>query len=126
MVRIRAQAVAVRGAPRATQDIDITVQVERTRLGVLIEALASEGFQPRARDDQIDLHARAMHQRHDRPPREQLVGHVRIAGPEPLRRQRLSATQDMLWIIRVWVGVGEEGTWEYLKGVKRFRANMTE
>ena len=30
----------------------------------------------------------------------------------------LSATQDMIWIVRVWVGVGEEGTWEYLSGEK--------
>ena len=28
----------------------------------------------------------------------------------------LSATQDVLRIIRVWVGVREEGTWEYLRG----------
>ena len=30
----------------------------------------------------------------------------------------LSATQDMIWIVRVWVGVGEESTWEYLRGYK--------
>ena len=27
----------------------------------------------------------------------------------------LSATQDMVWIVRVCVGVREEGTWEYLR-----------
>ena len=42
-----AQAVAVRGAPRATQDIDVTVQVERTRLRALVEALESEGLRHR-------------------------------------------------------------------------------
>ena len=42
-----AQAVAVRGAPRATQDIDITVQVEPTRLRTLVDALESEGLSPR-------------------------------------------------------------------------------
>ena len=39
MVRLRAQAVAVRGAPRAAQDVDATAQVRRTRLGALVEAL---------------------------------------------------------------------------------------
>ena len=53
-----AQAVAVRGAPRATQDIDVTVQVERTRLGALVEALASEGFRPRYPDVADELLAR--------------------------------------------------------------------
>ena len=42
-----AQAVAVRGAPRATQDIDVTVQVERTHLRALVEALESEGLRHR-------------------------------------------------------------------------------
>ena len=45
-----AQAVAVRGAPRATQDIDITVQIERSRLRELIEALATEGLRHRYPD----------------------------------------------------------------------------
>ena len=27
----------------------------------------------------------------------------------------LGATQEAFWIIRVWVGVGKEGTWEYLR-----------
>ena len=39
-----AQAVAVRGAPRATQDIDVTVEVERRRLPALVEALESAGL----------------------------------------------------------------------------------
>lgn len=42
-----AQAVAVRGAPRATQDVDITVEVEPTRLRTLVDALESEGLRPR-------------------------------------------------------------------------------
>ncbi len=45
-----AQAVAVRGAPRATQDIDVTVQVEPTRLRTLVEALESEGLRHRYPD----------------------------------------------------------------------------
>ena len=45
-----AQAVAVRGAPRATQDIDITVQVEAIRLRALVEALESEGLRHRFPD----------------------------------------------------------------------------
>jgi len=42
-----AQAVAVRGAPRATQDVDVTVQVERGELARLVAALESEGLQHR-------------------------------------------------------------------------------
>lgn len=42
-----AQAVAVRGAPRATQDIDITVDVARSRLPQLTIALESEGIRHR-------------------------------------------------------------------------------
>ena len=45
-----AQAVAVRGAPRATQDIDVTVQVEPGRLPALVEALESEGLRHRYPD----------------------------------------------------------------------------
>ena len=45
-----AQAVSVRGAPRATQDIDITVAVERTHLRALVEALESEGLRHRYPD----------------------------------------------------------------------------
>ena len=45
-----AQAVAVRGAPRTTQDIDITVQVEPTRLRTLVAALESEGLSHRYPD----------------------------------------------------------------------------
>lgn len=45
-----AQAVAVRGAPRATQDIDVTVQIDRTRLPELIAALAVEGLHHRYPD----------------------------------------------------------------------------
>lgn len=42
-----AQAVAVRGAPRATQDLDVTVELERSRVRELCEALAGEGFRER-------------------------------------------------------------------------------
>ena len=42
-----AQAVAVRGAPRATQDVDITVQVDRGDLGPLVLALQEEGLRHR-------------------------------------------------------------------------------
>ncbi len=42
-----AQAVTVRGAPRATQDIDVTVEVERARLQELILALEGEGIHHR-------------------------------------------------------------------------------
>ena len=45
-----AQAVAVRGAPRATQDIDVTVQIERSRLRELVDALAEEGLRHRYPD----------------------------------------------------------------------------
>ena len=45
-----AQAVSVRGAPRATQDVDVTVEVERTRLRDLIRALESEGLRHRFPD----------------------------------------------------------------------------
>ena len=45
-----AQAVAVRGAPRATQDVDVTVQIERSRLRELIDALAAEGLRHRYPD----------------------------------------------------------------------------
>ena len=53
-----AQAVAVRGAPRATQDIDVTVQVERTHLRALVEALESEGLRHRYPDLADELLAR--------------------------------------------------------------------
>ena len=39
-----AQAVAVRGAPRATQDIDVTVQVERGHLPELLAGLQAAGL----------------------------------------------------------------------------------
>lgn len=45
-----AQAVAVRGAPRATQDVDITVEVERGGLPGLAKALESEGLRHRYPD----------------------------------------------------------------------------
>jgi len=58
-----AQAVSVRGAPRATQDVDVTVDVERTRLRDLIRALESEGLRHRMKvlagrgKDLDDLHS---------------------------------------------------------------------
>jgi hypothetical protein len=45
-----AQAVAVRGAPRTTQDVDITVEVTRDELPPLLDALAQEGLQQRYPD----------------------------------------------------------------------------
>ncbi|MYD69614.1 MAG: hypothetical protein F4W89_02555 [Acidobacteria bacterium] len=53
-----AQAVAVRGAPRATQDIDITVQVERTGIQALVRSLESAGLRHRHPDLADDLLAR--------------------------------------------------------------------
>jgi hypothetical protein len=45
-----AQAVSVRGAPRATQDVDVTLDVERPRLRELIRELESEGLRHRFPD----------------------------------------------------------------------------
>ena len=45
-----AQAVSVRGAPRATQDVDVTIDVERPRLRDLIRELESEGLRHRFPD----------------------------------------------------------------------------
>ncbi|MAE70113.1 MAG: hypothetical protein CME06_06550 [Gemmatimonadetes bacterium] len=45
-----AQAVAVRGAPRATQDVDITVKIARAKLPELIDAVAAVGLSPRFPD----------------------------------------------------------------------------
>ena len=42
-----AQAVAVRGAPRATQDVDVTVQVDPGQLDELVADLESEGLRHR-------------------------------------------------------------------------------
>jgi hypothetical protein len=42
-----AQAVSVRAAPRATQDVDVTVEVERDRVEALVEALHAEGIRHR-------------------------------------------------------------------------------
>jgi hypothetical protein len=42
-----AQAVAVRGAPRTTQDVDVTVDVSRDQLPELIGGMAQEGLQQR-------------------------------------------------------------------------------
>ena len=53
-----AQAVVVRGAPRATQDIDVTVEVDRRRLRVVIEALESEGLRHRYPDIADELLAK--------------------------------------------------------------------
>ncbi len=39
-----AQAVAVRGSPRATQDVDVTVEVERSRLPELTSSLEAAGL----------------------------------------------------------------------------------
>lgn len=45
-----AQAVAIRGAPRATQDVDVTVEVGRDRLPELMQALEARGLRHRYPD----------------------------------------------------------------------------
>lgn len=45
-----AQAVAVRGAPRATQDLDVTVEIERDQLPALLTSLAARGVRHRYPD----------------------------------------------------------------------------
>ena len=45
-----AQAVSVRGAPRATQDIDVTVHVARSELAPLVDALQAIGLTHRYPD----------------------------------------------------------------------------
>lgn len=55
-----AQAVAVRGAPRTTQDVDVTVQIERSQVGELTDALAGAGFShryPEIADELLDQSA---------------------------------------------------------------------
>ena len=42
-----AQAVAIRGAPRTTQDVDVTVQLPRKQLPQLAEALRTRGIEHR-------------------------------------------------------------------------------
>lgn len=42
-----AQAVVARGAPRATQDVDITVEVDRTQLPDILRALLAAGVEHR-------------------------------------------------------------------------------
>ncbi|MBW2256021.1 MAG: nucleotidyl transferase AbiEii/AbiGii toxin family protein [Deltaproteobacteria bacterium] len=45
-----AQAVAVRGAPRTTQDLDVTVEVDRAQLPELMGALEAQGLRHRYPD----------------------------------------------------------------------------
>ncbi len=45
-----AQAVAVRGAPRATQDVDITAEIARENLAAVLDDLASRGLRHRYPD----------------------------------------------------------------------------
>ncbi|MBA2319877.1 MAG: hypothetical protein H0V89_01870 [Deltaproteobacteria bacterium] len=45
-----AQAVAVRGAPRSTQDLDVTVRVDRGGRAALMTALGAAGLRPRYPD----------------------------------------------------------------------------
>ena len=45
-----AQAVALRGAPRATQDVDVTVSVRRNCIPALMEALESQDIRHRYPD----------------------------------------------------------------------------
>lgn len=53
-----AQAVAIRGAPRATQDVDVTVEVGRDRLPELMQALEARGLHHRYPDIVDELLAR--------------------------------------------------------------------
>lgn len=53
-----AQAVAVRGAPRATQDVDVTVDVSRDRLPELMTAFEAAGLAHRYPDIADELLAR--------------------------------------------------------------------
>lgn len=50
-----AQAVALRGAPRATQDVDVTVKVTRSELPDLLARLASQGLHHRYPDLAAEL-----------------------------------------------------------------------
>ncbi len=50
-----AQAVAIRGAPRATQDVDITVAVSRDQLEALLGSLHAAGLEQRYPDQFEDL-----------------------------------------------------------------------
>ncbi len=50
-----AQAVAVRGAPRATQDVDVTVEVDRRDLAALMKSLEASGLQHRFPDRADEL-----------------------------------------------------------------------
>lgn len=50
-----AQAIAVRGAPRATMDVDVTLSVERHRIPALLEELGTEGFVHRFPDRKDEL-----------------------------------------------------------------------
>lgn len=45
-----AQAVAVRGAPRATQDVDVTIDISRKELPDLLSALEAQGLHHRYPD----------------------------------------------------------------------------
>jgi hypothetical protein len=56
-----AQAVSVRGAPRATQDLDVTVDLPRQGVGALVTALQARGFAHRFPEDADRLlHAAAV------------------------------------------------------------------
>lgn len=61
-----AQAVVVRGAPRATQDIDVTVRHPRSRLPELVGALARQGVEHRFPDlaDELLRHGAVLPMNH--------------------------------------------------------------
>ncbi|MCB9684492.1 MAG: hypothetical protein H6738_05210 [Alphaproteobacteria bacterium] len=50
-----AQAIAVRGAPRATMDVDVTMAVERARIPVVLDELHTHGFVHRFPDRSDEL-----------------------------------------------------------------------
>jgi len=45
-----AQAVAVRAAPRATQDVDVTLEVDRSQLDLVLDELVAQGLNHRFPD----------------------------------------------------------------------------
>jgi hypothetical protein len=45
-----AQAVVIHGRPRLTEDVDVTVETDTTRLSGLVAALGRSGFTPRVSD----------------------------------------------------------------------------
>ena len=62
-----AQAVAVRGAPRATQDIDVTIDAAGVDVAALRQALSARGFEDRHPElaDELMVSGRVLVLRHE-------------------------------------------------------------